>query len=116
MDEGFAAEFAAQVNDDLNTPRALALAWDLVKNDLPAPARKATLLHFDRVLGLRLAEWQPAATYVPDGILALVQQRQQARAAKRWQDADALRDHIVAAGYRVEDTPQGPQLRATGAR
>jgi len=111
-DAGYAARFAAEVNDDLNTPRALALAWDLVRSDLPAPVKKATLLRFDQVMGLRLAEWQPTEEAVPEKVAALVQQRDQARAQKRWQDADVLRTHISAAGYDVEDTPQGSRVRS----
>jgi cysteinyl-tRNA synthetase len=112
IDEEFVERFAAQINDDLNMPRALAVVWELVRSDLPPATKKATLLHLDGVLGLGLAEWQPAATIVPDEILALAQQRQQARAEKRWKDADALRDQIKAAGYELEDTPQGPRVRA----
>jgi len=108
----FNERFAEPVNDDLNMPRAMAVVWELVKSDLPAPVKKATLLEFDRVLGLRLAEWQPEEAAVPAEILALVEQRQQARQEKRWQDADALRAQIDAAGYLLEDTPQGPRVRA----
>ena len=71
----------------------------------------ATLLQCDRVLGLRLGERQPAEAVVPDGIAALVQQRQRARAEKRWQEADALREQVKAAGYDIDDTPQGPRIR-----
>ncbi len=108
----FNERFAEPVNDDLNMPRAMAVVWELVKSDLPAPVKKATLLEFDRVLGLRLAEWQPEEAAVPAEVLALVEQRQQARQEKRWQDADALRAQIDAAGYLLEDTPQGPRVRA----
>jgi cysteinyl-tRNA synthetase len=111
LDEGYMDKFAEQVNDDLNMPRAVALAWDLVKSDLPAATRKATLLEFDRILGLRLADWKPTEEIVPDEITALVQQRQQARKEKRWKDADALRDQITAAGYEVEDAPQGARVK-----
>jgi cysteinyl-tRNA synthetase len=111
IDEDYADRFAAQVNDDLNLPRAVAVVWELAKSDRPDATKKATLLHFDRVLGLGLDEWQPAATIVPEDIWRLVQQRQQARAAKQWQLADQLRGQISAAGYEVEDTPQGPQVR-----
>jgi len=110
-DEGYGERFLAHVNDDLNTPRALALTWELVKCDLPAPIKKATLCEFDGVLGLRLAEWEPPQVTVPDEILALVEQRGLARAEKRWEEADALRDQISAAGYEVEDTPYGPRIR-----
>ena len=44
--------------------------------------------------------------------MALVRQRTQARADKRWGDADSLRDQVNALGYEIEDTPQGPRVRA----
>jgi len=110
-DDDFVERFTEQVNDDLNMPRALAVTWELVKSDLPAPTKKATLLVFDRVLGLRLADWQPSEEKVPDEVLGLVEQRQLARKEKRWQDADALRSRISSAGYVLEDTPQGPRVK-----
>ena len=111
-DEEYIERFADQVNDDLNMPRALALTWDLAKSDLPSSAKKATLLEFDRVFGLRLADWQPATEVVPSEITILVEQRQQARKERRWQVADMLREKIRAAGYEIEDTPQGSRVRA----
>lgn len=114
-DEAFLTTFREQINSDLNMPRALAVTWDLVKSDLPAATKKATLLQFDHVLGLGLAAWQPVVETIPAEILALANQRQQARAEKRWQDADALRTQLKTAGYDVEDTPQGPRVRAVGA-
>ena len=110
--ESFADRFRVYVNDDLNMPRALALTWELVKSDLPASAKKATLMYFDQIFGLRLAEWQPAGVAVSAEVTALVKQRDQARTQKRWQDADALRRQIIAAGYDVEDTPQGSRIRS----
>jgi cysteinyl-tRNA synthetase len=110
-DPMYVQRFADQVNQDLNMPRALALTWELVKSDLGEATKQATLLLFDRVLGLRLAEWEPPRDEVPDEILALVAQRQQARAEKRWAEADDLRAQIRAAGFEVEDTPEGPRVR-----
>jgi cysteinyl-tRNA synthetase len=103
--------FMQQVNDDLNTPRALAVTWELVKCNLPDAVKKATLLEFDRVLGLGLATWQPPEEDIPEEITRLITARDQARAEKRWHDADNLRDEITAAGYTVEDTPQGATVR-----
>ena len=111
LDEDFVERFTAQVNDDLNLPRALAVTWDLLRSDLPAPVKKATLNCFDEVLGLGLGEWRPAEVSVPDEILALVEQRQLARKEKRFQDADALRNQVTQAGYEIEDTPQGPRVK-----
>lgn len=113
VDASFLERFTAEINDDLNMPRALAVVWELVKGDLPDAIKKATLLKCDEVLGLRLAEWEPLKEEVPPDILALAQQRQEARAARRWQEADALREQIRAAGYEVEDTPEGPRVRPT---
>jgi cysteinyl-tRNA synthetase len=111
-DGGYLAKFIAQINDDLNLPRAMALTWDLVKSALPASTKKATLLEFDRILGLGLAFWEPTAEAVPEEIVALVGQREQARKERRWKEADALRGQVRTLGYEVEDTVQGPQVRA----
>jgi len=110
-DAGYVDKFTEHVNDDLNMPRVLALAWDLVKSDLPDATKKATLLVFDQVMGLRLAEWAPVEEVIPSDIMALVEQRAAARQEKRWQDADALRAQVTEAGYEIEDTPQGPRVR-----
>jgi len=116
VDEDFVKQFAARVNDDLNMPRALAVVWALVKSALPDSTKKATLLLFDKVLGLRLGEWTPSQDEVPAVVLALVAQRQAARQSKNWADADALRDQIAAAGYAVKDTSQGPQVTKSKSR
>jgi cysteinyl-tRNA synthetase len=67
------------------------------------------MLMFDKVLGLRLGEWAPAA--VPTEMLELAEKRQAAREGKQWAEADALRDRITDAGYEVRDTPDGPVVR-----
>ena len=114
VDQAFLDKFGDQVNDDLNMPRALAVAWELVKSDLQPAVKKATLLAFDQVLGLDLANWAPKEEVIPDEILALVEQRQLARKEKRWGDADALRAQVTQAGYEIEDTAQGPRVRKKG--
>ncbi|MFN7035145.1 MAG: cysteine--tRNA ligase, partial [Bellilinea sp.] len=110
-DSAYRQKFLEVINDDLNMPRALALTWELVRSELPSGVKKATLLEFDRVLGLDLTNWQPPEESVPEEILRLVDLRQQARAEKRWQDADSLRNQIIEAGYEVMDTPQGPKVK-----
>jgi len=110
-DEGYLARFTEQINDDLNMPRALAVTWDLVRSDLPPSTKKATILVFDRILGLRLGEWQPSEDEIPEEILELVAKRQAARSEKRWQEADQLRDQVLAAGYEIKDTPEGPVVK-----
>jgi cysteinyl-tRNA synthetase len=110
-DDGYLKAFREQINDDLNMPRVLALVWELVKSDLPPASKKATILEFDRVLGLGLAEWVPEVVDIPDEIMELAEQRQQAREGKRWAEADDLRAEIRQKGFEIEDTPEGFRLR-----
>jgi cysteinyl-tRNA synthetase len=107
--QGFMARFEAEVDRDLNLPRALAVLWELVRSDVPPEARRATVDRFDAVLGLRLAEWAPLTREVPADIAALFTQCEAARTCKDWAQADRLREALVAAGWRVEDgSGQGP--------
>ncbi|MFZ4878770.1 cysteine--tRNA ligase [Janthinobacterium sp. Mn2066] len=110
-DAAWLARFAAQINDDLNFPRALAVAWELLKSALPDGVKKATMLRFDTALGLDLLNWQPLAVAVPQQVLAWMEERAIARAQRRWSDADGLRAQAREAGYEIEDTPQGQQAR-----
>ncbi len=110
-DANYLEAFLTHINDDLNMPRALALTWDLVRSDLPHPTKKGTVVEFDKVLGLRLAEWEPAIEDIPDEVMGLVEQREEARLEKRWNDADTLRDQIAALGYELRDTPEGSKVK-----
>jgi cysteinyl-tRNA synthetase len=113
-DPAYRERMLAELNDDLNTPRALALAWEVLKSDLPGEVQKATLGWLDEVLGLGLDAWRPAAHALPDAVRALVEARQQARLDQRWADADALRAEIEAAGFSVKDTADGPVTAPAG--
>jgi cysteinyl-tRNA synthetase len=109
--ESFVVRFKDQVFDDLNMPRAMAVVWDLTKSSLPDAAKKATLELFDEILGLRLSGWRPTEEVIPEHVRTLVERRQRARADKNWQEADAMREQILQAGYEIEDTPQGARVK-----
>jgi cysteinyl-tRNA synthetase len=109
-DQDFVARFNAEVNQDLNLPRALAVVWELVRSDLSAATRRATVDAFDTVLGLRLADWQANAFEIPADVAALAELREKARAIKDWGQADLLRQRLKAAGWQVEDSADGQRL------
>ncbi len=111
VDETILEKFTDAINDDLNMPRALAVVWELVRSDLPASTRKATLLKMDEVLGLDLANWQPKEEEIPVEISELVEARTLARKEKRWADADSIRNQMTDLGYEIEDTPSGPKVK-----
>lgn len=112
VDEDFTNQFKEQINDDLNFPRAVAVIWELVRSPLPDAVKKATMLLFDQVLGLKLGDWQPVEEIIPAEIQKLAVDRQQMRREKRWSEADAIRQQMSDAGYEVEDTPQGPKIKS----
>jgi cysteinyl-tRNA synthetase len=105
------------MDDDLDTPRATALVFDLVRRanallgdgDVKAAAPLAAAVR--EITGALGVELHTEGGDVPEAILELARQRDEARAAKDWRRADALRDQIVAAGYVVEDTPAGTVVR-----
>jgi cysteinyl-tRNA synthetase len=110
-DAALLERFTGEINDDLNLPRALAVAWETLRSDRPAAVRRATLTAFDRVLGLGLERWQPAEVSVPPAVVALADARAAARAARDFAAADRLRDELRAAGWDMEDQPGGYRLK-----
>jgi cysteinyl-tRNA synthetase len=110
-DPGFVERFTDHVNHDLDLPRALALAWEVLRGSLPPAVKRATLARFDRVFGLGLVGWEPAAEVVPDAVRALADARAAARAARNWGEADRLRGELQAAGWEMEDRPEGYTLK-----
>jgi cysteinyl-tRNA synthetase len=110
-DAGYRERFTAEINDDLNLPRALALGWEVLRGNLAAGTKKATLLDFDRVFGLGLALWSPKSESIPESIAALAAARATARASRQWAEADRLRAEIQAAGWEMEDRADGYSLK-----
>lgn len=108
-DASFRAKFLKEVNDDLNLPRAMAVVQELLKSDLPPAVKRATVLDFDRVLGLDLDRLERAEE-LPEEVRRLVAARKAAREAKDWAEADRLRAEIQKLGYTVKDTREGMKL------
>ncbi|KPC51352.1 cysteine--tRNA ligase [Amantichitinum ursilacus] len=103
VDAHWAARFDAEINQDLNLPRGLALVWELARSPLDAATRKATVAYCDQVLGLGLAHWQPTQRVTPPAVAALQAERAAARANKDWPRADALRQQLLNLGWEVQD-------------
>jgi len=102
-DAGFVARFMEKLNDDLNFPQALALGFEVLKSDLAAGIKKATLLKFDEAFGFGLASWKPKIDVVPTDVRAVAEARWAARNAKDWADADRLRGELAALGWSMKD-------------
>ena len=115
IDAGYKKKFNTAIYDDLGTPAAIAVMWELLKDEKIAPGvKRATLLMFDTVLGIGFniasAKREEAIAF-PDDIHALVDEREAARATKDFAKSDALRAEIEGRGYSLEDTEKGPILK-----
>ena len=109
-------KFCTAMDDDLNTPDALAAAFDLVKdiNTLSAASSKAALeagaAAFDEITGVLGLMYNRKKDEVPAEVTELVEKRAAAKKAKDWAAADAIRAQLTEMGWAVKDTAQGPQL------
>ncbi|MCF6276609.1 MAG: cysteine--tRNA ligase [Candidatus Magasanikbacteria bacterium] len=101
-------KFLNIINDDLNTPQALALVWELLKSDSANGVKKATILKFDKVLGLGLENIK--IEEIPTNIKEISQKREQARKEKNWEESDKLRKQIEELGFSVEDTTEEQKI------
>ncbi|GMU70797.1 MAG: cysteine--tRNA ligase [Burkholderiales bacterium] len=106
--------FGDEINDDLNLPRALALAWEVLRGDLAPVVKRATLARFDDVFGLGLAAWTPKSVDAPADVKMLAEARLAARRNKAWAEADRLRAALHASGWEMEDRADGYALRPRG--
>ena len=110
-------DFEKAMDDDLNTPRALAVIFNLIKelnkieqfNNKTASQVLNLINKFDSVLGLRLLEIKKVR--VPEEIIRLLRDREKFRKLKQWKLADEIRQKIKKMGYWIEDTSKGPEIK-----
>ncbi|MBI2411417.1 MAG: cysteine--tRNA ligase [Candidatus Kerfeldbacteria bacterium] len=117
--EEFRVQFLAALNDDLNTPQALAVLWEMVKSSAEPADKKTTLLAMDELLGLSLfSKAEALRTHLAElggKMEVLIREREEARAEKNYERADALRAEILHMGIQVEDSAEGPILKLARA-
>ncbi len=119
-DDEVMGRFKAMMDNDLDTPGAIDLMFRLVReantalddgDQAAAGAAAAAVAAIADAVGLVLAgEAEP----VPEDIAQMAVDRTAARAAKDYAKADELRDLMTAAGWTVEDSPDGPVVRPLG--
>lgn len=113
-----AARFATAMDDDLNTPQAVAALFDLARDinrgrdaGQSVDEGQATLRELGGVLGLTFAERASSATELAAApfIDLLVSVRSELRAARQFALADQIRDSLAEQGVALEDSAQGTQ-------
>ena len=114
------ARFRAALDDDFGTPEGLAALFDLVRvlnaatdagDAEPGDVAQARVVLVDCLWVLGLDGLGAAADGPPAEAIALMQERESARAAKDFARADAIRDELKALGWDVQDLADGPELQ-----
>ncbi len=109
INKEYQQKFKNFIDDDLDTPRALTVLWDLFKDEKISNAdKKATVLDFDKVLGLGFENLKEEA--VPENVLKIVAEREEARKNKDFEKSDNLRKEINSLGFEVKDTSDGQKV------
>ncbi len=130
INNDFKLKFSSALADDFNLPQALAVAQELFKSNLGNAEKLATILDFDKVLGLDLKNNSklrrtffskkvsiiPKFSYIkyPKGVDSLVKKlfkaRERARLNKDWTESDRLRLEMEKLGWKVEDRKEGQRI------
>jgi cysteinyl-tRNA synthetase len=111
-------KFDSALAEDLNIAESLGALFDMVHagnkamdagllGREQAGSVRDLMVGFDRVLGF-LSKPQES---VPEEALRLLEQRQAARLARNWPEADRVRNELAAMGWVIQDTPQGAKLK-----
>ncbi len=106
--------------NDLDTAGAIAIMWDMLKDEaLDNKTKCGTMMAMDEVLDIGLSEdlydgvrslGVIGSDEIPVEIQSLIDQREAARIAQNWIEADTLRDAIKLKGYLLEDSSHGPKV------
>ncbi len=107
INKDYVTKFKDAINDDLNTPEALAVLWKLIR-DKDAEGKIETIKEFDKVFGLNLTKEE--IIDVPKEVKKLIKDREEARKKKDWKEADNLRNRIKKLGYGIADTEEGARI------
>ena len=101
-------QFEKAINNDLDMPSALAVLWNLVRDE-KAKGKYQAIKKMDEVFGLKLLEKEEV--YVPEEIKKLAELREKARKEKNWKEADRLREEIKGKGFIIEDSSEGIKIK-----
>ena len=103
-------DFGDALADDLNISKALASVFELIRQanklDEPTAAEAKAIVEAIQKIDSVLGVLDETEQKIPAEIMEMAEQRKQAKLARDWARADALRDQITAQGYAIEDMPK----------
>lgn len=104
--------FKEAINDDINIPVALAVVWEIAKEQTKSNMYYELLMKFDKLLSLDLdKKISEEVIEYSDEIKDILNRRKVARENKNFQESDILRDKLKELGYLVIDSKEGQKLK-----
>lgn len=139
LSNDYLKKFTFSLENNLDTPGAVAITWELIKDQQIKPEdKKVTILKFDEILGFDLAKLPPVKHYgltaetghynlsgnhanithikdyvsknIPESIISLLRKRIAARQNKDFAASDQLREELKSKGYEIKDTSEGIEI------
>jgi cysteinyl-tRNA synthetase len=105
-------QFLEALYDDIGTPAAIAIMWNLMKDtDVKDEDKYRTIIEMSHVLGLKLHMAMKEEVVLTESVKKLLDERHLAREAKNWPESDRLRDKITELGFEVKDTEKGQEVK-----
>jgi len=111
INEKYRLKFEEKISDNLSMAEAMAVVWKVVRSKMDDEDNLATVLDFDRILGLNLGKLMMTEDKIPFEIEKLAKWRESARVQKNWQKADELRKEIEIKGWVLTDENDGYHLK-----
>lgn len=112
--------FLEAINDDLNIPKALAVLWEVVRNERKSKMFVTLIRKFDEIFALGLNEEeidmadkkqnQNEENIITEEINSLLIERNEARKSKDWNKSDKIRDKLLDMGIKIIDTKDGTKI------
>ncbi len=106
----YEGNFFNVVSNDLNIPKAISILWEMLHSSYPESAKAESLYKMDEILGLKIKEKGEELKNVPSEILAMIEDRDKLRRAKKFNASDKIRRDIEKKGYVVEDEEKGTRI------
>lgn len=107
-DKNYINLFTETMDDDFNTPKALAVMWKMLKSNLTLDIKYATLMEIDKVFGLETEQLiKSKSQIISVKAQKLLADRNEARRLQKWDKADYLRIELGKLGIDVRDKPVG---------
>lgn len=105
--KNYKQKFADAIYNDIQMPKAVATLWDMLRSGIPAEEKLHLIMDFDDVLGLDIVKPALRTESIPEEIIKLAQEREEARMLKEFGRADKIREQINKKGWAIKDTDHG---------